>query len=454
MVVKQITRSHICLVSLLGLLLALLGSATVNAQSGSCPDYTDKLTLPAGTNPSSMEICSNPVESGTITIESGQNFPCGQAIYFDTNYASNTSNQHDTLTIVPPAAQNFPSGFARIYFQFSAQNQLGGNYQGSVTAKLSSFRANGTERGFSLNTLTDFPVTVSQFGTRIYEVDLLIPFSAGGFLELVVTQPAPLFIDVYWLGSLNVVDGTTGVSLYKCPIAGMPTETPTAVPTNQPTATIPATWTPGATPTGATMTPSLTPENTPTQTATAQSFPTSAGGTPSPPPTQTPYQISTTQAPNTPTTIPPLQFPTVSLPSVELPAIPQPSTPQPVAVNLTPNSTSEATLATIQAGSGEFEALATRVGDTTGEMFETMSVSNTFGVSNTQEMADRFQQVVTDYNPISYFISIKELFPYTWAILFVLLLAFFWKTFIRVVLFIVGFVTDILINIWQQFPFT
>ena len=426
------------------LLLFLLFPVPVSAQSN-CPDYATPLNpSPAGTIPSDVELCTNPTEAGMITIHSDSETPCGQVVLFETNFASNINNQHDTLTIVPPVGQTFPSGIMKLAFQFSARNYLGQPLNNPVTALIRSYNSAGVEIGSVSSVLTNFTSVVSTYGEKYYLVELLLTFEQGGFIEFLVTDPPPYQLNDYSIGSLNIIDGSAVPPVW-CPVAGSTIPTPTPVPT------LPPTYTP--VPPGP-LTPSPTPLSTWTPSPTPQSFPTAPGGTPSPAPTQTPYAINTSSAPLTPTPIPPPDLPSISLPGVTVPDVPNYSTPLPLSVALTPNATAQAQLDDIQGMTDDMSALATRVGVTTTIMLQTLSVTNTFGVSSTTEMADRFGEVVAEYNPISYYISLEELIPNMYAVLSVILLAFFWKTFFRFAGFIIGFVSDVLINIWQQFPFT
>lgn len=469
---------------------ALLAAITTSsyAQSGSCPDYTSTINTPYNTYPGPTAFCASSSNQDTV-IEPA--IPCQSGIRFQGDWPIMTD--HDPLIVVPPAGQTFPSGKASVAFAVTVDYVIPS--RPIPVLVIYSYNAASMQIGvvdwnqnpyaiqnIDLDTSTYYFVT-DWFGGSDYAET--INMVAGGYLRFEMTNPPASSLNRYYISSVRIIDSSSTIpemcSGPALPQPSTPTPSPTAsTPTSTPQ---PPTTTPTGTYTPPTPSPTV---NTPAPTATGTLWPTSPPIGYTPRPTSTPIVQATRPVPM-PTPLPGVSWPALSFPDVSFPTpdlgddpnpspinIPQwgmptlpdvnfpapeqitaiaptllptvtlsllstpsmsltmPIDPGPVAVGLTPNATTEASLGAVATTAANAGIMATRWYTTTYSSIGLLQSGDT-GISTTVETVASITGNMM--LPISYIKSTQIWLPNIWPFILFLMLAMAWMMFITILKF-------------------
>lgn len=386
------------------------------AQNGVCPDYADGIAVIPGSYPAGGANCVYGPAPDNWSIVYSTDMPCGGGIQYSQSLPS--FNEWDTLTIVPPAAQTFPSGSARIkFFWYGRTWFLEQNYTDPVVIRIRSYDTTGAAVAFRDIVTTDYTMHVTPVGFRYYEIDTSISMIQGGYIDLTIIDPPTRSTGpkIVMMHSFRISDAAH-FAPPMCNVPGVPTATPSQTPTPiTPTPTTTATPTTGPSPT---VTP--TPSNTPTAWAT---FP---GTTWTPFPTSTPYTIPTGEAEATPTRLPAVTFPAIVIPTLGLPTgTIQIPTPAGVGVGLTPNATIQARATDTAGIVVTAGAIATRYDGQRADALAMLAITNTETFSAPVEIAGQIAEAVEA--PISYARAVQLYLPNIWPLLAFLIAVAFWR---------------------------
>lgn len=439
------------------ILWGLFSPQTARAQGGNCPDGLVELSpIMTGTYPNSIKLCTEADHGVGTSVElvSGQYIPCDSALAMRSILFTRW-NAHPEFTFVLPPSLNFPSGSARIRYEFAALDWDNNSYPQFSEHGLSLVIRSFSPDRQLLQTVWSSPgrSTVTRAtGLRWYFMDDLIVAEPNGYITIQVRQPERLHVAHYMIASLQIDDSHRWLPEY-CPIpdATMP-HTPTPPPVITITPSPPPSGTNTPTPTGTILPPTATalPTITPTR------WPTAVGGTQQPQPTSTAYQPIEVSPEPAGTALPVVSLPDPSMPNVSWPGVPTMGSPEPINVGLTPNATSQARVDTIQGWVDDAEITSGAWSSSTNQALGWLDpdVSSTTGISTPVQIADTITTNI--YAPFSYVRAVAVYMPSIWPYVLAILLMFIWifiNLLIKYGLAIVSETLEIIRKIIEVIPF-